>query len=88
MKNKKFLLNTKDITSAAAQVCMFGLVELEKLGQKVDMNIWDDYRPYDYVIFMSGSEEIDKARNENSKLIVGLADPCYSIENVISLIFA
>ncbi len=89
MKDKKFLLNTKDDTSAAAAVCIFGLkTNLENIGYKVDINNWKNYFSYDYVIFMSGSEDIDKVRKQNSNIKIGIADPKpNSIKDIIKCDF-
>ena len=72
----KFCLNSKNMDSATAFVCIKGLsVQLAHLGHQVDVNIWDDYANYDVVIFTAEDSDIDAVRRRNPSAVIGIADP-------------
>ena len=49
-----FVLNTTNLSSAAAVVCIDGLAQqLQALGHRAVINDWDNYNRYDVAIFMA-----------------------------------
>jgi len=71
----KFVLNSK-YDQAGVQIWIHECSTLlQKEGFETNINDWDNYSKYDIVIFMPIDQEIDKARQQNSDILIGLADP-------------
>lgn len=72
----RFVLNSKNLDSAAALVCINGLCnELTALGHDCEINNWTDYGSFDVAIFMAADAQPDFVRSINPKILVGVADP-------------
>lgn len=72
----RFVLNSKNLDSAAYYVCVKGLGnQLVLLGHEVAYNDWDDYGLYDVAIFMAADAHCEYARSVNPNILIGVADP-------------
>lgn len=72
----KFVLNTHYLDAAASVVCIKSLSHLlASHGFEAAINDWEKYDRYDVAIFMGYDPEIEKAKQRNSNILVGLADP-------------
>jgi len=72
----RFVLNSKNNTSAAYHVCVKGIGnQLAQLGHEVAYNDWENYGRYDVVIFMARDADSEYARSVNAKILIGVADP-------------
>jgi hypothetical protein len=71
----KFLFNTR-CDDAGTRVCIYDLQQhLSRLGFDTTLNVWNDYRSYDVVVFMGYDSSILNARYQNPNIKVVLADP-------------
>ncbi len=71
-----FVLNTTNLDSAGALVCIKGLAQqLRALGHEARINDWSNYGRYDVAIFMAKDADCAAVRKENPKIIIGVADP-------------
>ncbi len=73
----KYVLNSKNLETPAASVCISGLMHrLKSLGHLVSVNDWGNYHSYDVAIFMASDEvDIKAIRKTNPRMLIGLADP-------------
>ena len=84
----RFVFNSKSNSdqSMVVRTCIDELSnDLNTLGQKTVINDWENYDKFDVAIFLSGESEIQKARKQNSNIIIGLADPKDSHKKEIKL---
>ncbi len=73
---QSFVLNTKFPEAAASRVCIQRLgKQLIARGHRVVFNDWNHYDQYDVVLFMSYDPEVEAARKQNPKIIIGIGDP-------------
>src|SRR4051812_34196008 len=71
----RFVLNTRSETAGAvAAIHALGRRLLEA-GIDATIGDWTGYAQYDVAIFMGDDHELDRARAENPRIRVGLADP-------------
>lgn len=89
--NLRFVLNS-NYTGAGAWICIEKLSRtLQEMGYIAAKNDFNNYKNYDVAIFMSPDAEVDIARTQNPKILVGIADPKLSspklIEDVIKADF-
>lgn len=80
----RYLLNTHK-NDAGTRVCIFDLyTRLRGLGVQASLNNWTGYKYHDIVVFMGYDHDIERARRENPKIKVVLADPKLSTREYIS----
>ena len=81
--NLRFVLNS-NYTGAGAWICIEKLSRtLQEMGYIAAKNDFNNYKNYDVAIFMSPDAEVDIARTQNPKILVGIADPKLSSPKLI-----
>lgn len=79
----RYLLNTHR-DDAGTRVCIYDLyTALQALGKKATLNDWSSYQNHDVVVFMGYDHEMQRAKRENPKIKIVLADPKFSHPNYI-----
>lgn len=80
----RFVLNTNRY-DAGSRVCIYELHKrLVSHGEDATLNDWSHYEQYDFVVFMGYDHEIRKAKKDNPRIKVILADPKLTSKEQIS----
>lgn len=79
----RYLFNTHS-DDAGTRVCIFDLhAKLCALGIHATLNDWSAYKDHDVVIFMGYDHDIERARRDNPRISIVLADPKLSSRECI-----
>lgn len=71
----KIVINT-NYNSAGTRVCVDDMTpRLKVAGHEVTRNDWEDYQKYDLALFMAPDSAVDKAKEQNPNITVGIMDP-------------
>jgi hypothetical protein len=72
----RFVLNSTDMNSAAALVCIHGLARhLMELGHQVTTNDWSNYDRHDVALLMAADADCARVKAANPNIIIGVIDP-------------
>lgn len=71
----RIVLNSH-VDDPSSRAAIFGLhARLRARGVDATLNDWNGYGPYDVAVFLGYDHEIERARRENPRIRVALADP-------------